>query len=143
MARRFKETSPWIAPLLAELLVEHLENEEFSAVEAVPMWPERRRERGYNPPALLAKEISRLKGWPFRGRLLRARPTPPQRGLSREERRANLKGAFVCAEGPELFGARILLLDDVMTTGSTLRASSNALLSKGVSSVVAGVVSRD
>ena len=143
VARRFKYDAPWLAPLLADLAAKRLEGEDFTMVEAVPMWPSRRMERGYNPPALLAGELAKRRGWPFRGRLLRTRPTQPQVGLSRKERMANLSGAFTCAAGPELEGAHVLLVDDVMTTGSTIRACANTLRRKGVASIAVLVVARD
>jgi predicted amidophosphoribosyltransferase len=75
--------------------------------------------------------------------LERTRATRPQVGLSGRERRANVRGAFATRPGAALAGQRLLLIDDVMTTGATLDASAEALLTAGASSVHALVVARD
>ena len=143
-AHRLKYEAPWLAPLFADLLLERLAGRgPFHLVEAVPMYPTRRRERGWNPPALLALEISWRTDLPFRQRLLRTRETPSQVGLGRAARLANLAGAFTCANGPELPGSHVLLLDDVMTTGSTIRGCVDALRERGVAEVTVAVVARD
>lgn len=142
--RRFKYDAPWLAPLFADMLLAKLAGKgTFHILEAVPMYPTKRAERGWNPPALLARELERRTTVPFRGRLLRTRETASQVGMGRGDRLENLEGAFTCANGPELPGAHALLLDDVMTTGATIRGSAEALMARGVAKVTVAVVARD
>jgi len=114
----------WLAhPLPADLLV------------PVPLHPRRERQRGFNQSALLARRLSGATGIPCEESVLRrARHTRPQVGLNAAEREQNVSGAFVC-EGGLAAGRRIVLLDDVMTTGATLRAAAGALQQAGAASV--------
>jgi len=101
----------------------------------VPLHLQRLRERGYNQAALLAQELSKSTGLPlWDGALKRVRQTRPQVELSAEERRENVKGAFLCLER-RVQGKRVLLVDDVCTTGATLEACSEALRAGGARSV--------
>lgn len=86
----------------------------------VPLHPSRRRERGYDQTRLLAEALASRLGVPvFRG-LARIRHTRPQYGLDAGERRRNLRGAFRLAGGADLEGLNLLLVDDVLTTGTTV-----------------------
>jgi ComF family protein len=98
----------------------------------VPLHAVRRRERGFNQARLLAAEIARRLETPLDDGLVRARPTADQTGLDRAARLANVRRAFA-ATG--LRGARVLLVDDVVTTGATLSAAAAALLDAGALSV--------
>lgn len=93
----------------------------------VPLHWTRERWRGFNQARELALLLSRNCGWPLApGRLLRSRRTPAQAGLGRRQRQRNLRRAFRW-HGPALAGRSLLLVDDVMTTGATLRACASAL----------------
>ncbi len=98
----------------------------------VPMHRSRRRKRGYNQSELLAERISRLTGIPCDCEVLRCiRKTSAQKSLGRRERLRNLQGSFeVCGMFRE--GARILVVDDVYTTGSTMDEISRVLKNAGV-----------
>jgi ComF family protein len=101
----------------------------------VPLSPDRMRARGYNQSALLAKPVALRKGWPYAPHgLARSRNTRSQVELSAEERLVNVAGAFV-AEGAVVSGKRVLLMDDVTTTGATLCECSLALKRAGASAV--------
>jgi ComF family protein len=104
----------------------------------VPLSARRQRRRGYNQAARLAEALARRLGWRWRDDLLRrVRETPTQTALTPQARAANVSGAFR-AEGRAADGLRILVVDDVFTTGATLTAAATALEVAGAA-VVAGV----
>ena len=103
----------------------------------IPLHARRQRERGYNQAELLVNELRRKLDWPTDTRALsRIRPTRPQLGLTATERRANVHGAFA-ADPARVEGKRVLLVDDVCTTGSTLSAAAAALKEAGATSIAA------
>ena len=125
-----------LARLLAERLV--VEGVASRWVVAVPLHPDRFRQRGFNQAELLAAEMRRLLVLEAgAGELVRTRPTPPQVGRDRRARFENVKDAFAW-RGPPLVGEPILLIDDVATTGATLDACAAALKRAG-SGPVTGV----
>lgn len=98
----------------------------------VPMHPRKRRERGFDQCLLLAREIALLTGMTLcDDALVRTRYTLPQKGLSRQEREDNLRQAFA-VENTGSLGKRVLIIDDIYTTGSTIDAVSRSLLKAGV-----------
>lgn len=118
----------------------------FSAVVPVPLHPSREEERGFNQAALLAEAVSFYIGVPFVGRALcRKRETVSQVELSRQDRQANLSGAFVPGdEIGSLRGKGVLLVDDVYTTGATAGECCRVLLDAGagfvyVATLAAGI----
>ena len=107
----------------------------------VPLHPDRLRELGYNQALEVARPIARQLGIPIDTTLLqRNRKTQQQQGLSAIERKSNLRNAFTLASKASAF--KILLIDDVMTTGETVRECSRALLAGGVAEVQVAVVDR-
>jgi ComF family protein len=110
-------------------------------VVPVPLHPRRLASRGFDQSWLLAREAAKALGVEARPRALRRiRATPPQVGLGRAAREANVRGAFEAR--PIVAGREVLLVDDVLTTGATLRACAEALLDAGARSVQAIVVAR-
>jgi ComF family protein len=98
----------------------------------VPLHPQRLREREYNQSLLLAARLSHHAGIPLLlACLLRVRPTVPQTSLSRKERLTNLRGAFSVAKPACIQSKRILLVDDVLTTGTTLHECAKTLRRAG------------
>lgn len=107
---------------------------ERTAVVPVPLAPVRLRERGYNQSALLARAVGAAWGCPVWDTVLeRTRATSTQTRLTSDERLRNVSGAFraVSAARPQLRGAHLVLVDDVVTTASTLNASAAALINGG------------
>ena len=133
------------APQLAELLADFLKSHSIPGDELVPvsLHSRRLRERGYNQSELLAKELSKRTGLPVNaGVLVRARDSGPQvQTASRERRRDNVSGSFQCKD--DMTGRRLILIDDVATTGSTLSACAAALKAAGAASVWALVLARE
>lgn len=110
-------------------------DQRFDAIVPVPLHWRRRWRRGFNQSALLAEELSRRFGLPVIKALRRARPTASQAGLTSARRRANVAGAFAPSRRARVEGLRLLLVDDVMTTGATASACSRVLKSAGASYV--------
>ena len=102
-------------------------------VTCVPMHPKRRARRGYNHAELLARELSAQIGIPFVELLERVRDTPQQARLDADARRSNVSGAFRALDAAG--GRRVLLVDDVCTTGSTATACARALRAAGAGAV--------
>jgi ComF family protein len=104
----------------------------------VPLFLDREAERGYNQAYLLARALAPQIEVPMEaGLVFRVRPTRSQARLRVAERWTNVKGAFACSETLDLSGVRIMLIDDVATTGATLDACAVALLTRGARSVSA------
>lgn len=133
-----------LAPTLGGLMADYLETRRYEAdvLVPVPLHHRRERRRGYNQSRLLAREVGRRIGVPAADdSLLRTIDTPPQVSMSgREERRRNIDGAFDCTQA--VTGLRVLLIDDVVTTGSTMSACAAALKQAGASSVVGLALAR-
>ena len=112
-------------------------------ITGVPLHPKRERERGYNQAALLGERLARRVGIPFRGRLLwRRKATETQTHLTAAQRVHNVRGVFSVPWPSRVRGARIVLVDDVMTTGATVNECSRALKAAGAASVMVLTVAR-
>lgn len=102
----------------------------------VPLYKKRLRERGFNQSALLGKYVAKRLGVPLNlYSLARNRDTRPQVGLSAKERKKNIRNAFEIKEEGVIKGRRVLLIDDVFTTGATTRECSKVLKKAGVQEV--------
>jgi len=109
----------------------------------VPLHRSRLQNRGFNQAALLGEMFSSRLSLPMLvDGLARIRETEPQIKLSAEDRNNNVKGAFAVKRGGELSGKRVLLLDDVMTTGSTVNECAKVLKKVGGTSVVVITIAR-
>ena len=134
------EQALWLAPDLATLLHNCIQAEypglTFDLLVPVPLHHVRKRDRGYNQSAVLARELGRILGRKSRAGLLRRiHPTISQTNLTAKERLSNVAKAFQYKRGKQLAGQKVLLVDDVMTTGATVNACANALKKGGAASV--------
>jgi len=118
------------------------ENELFDCVVPVPLHWRKRWSRGFNQAELLAREAARTRGTPVLRALRRKKPTATQAGLASAGRRRNVAGAFVLRSAADVRGKRILLVDDVMTTGATANACANVLKRGGAKSVSLATLAR-
>jgi len=127
-----------LASPLAQLMWKYQQSQPLSAdvLMPVPLHPRRLRSRGYNQSALLAKELGRLASLPVvEDSLVRRRNTSPQaRTASVEDRRRNVAGAFACSDRRGA-GKHIIVIDDVCTSGATLKVCAAALKAAGAASV--------
>ncbi len=137
-----------LAALLAALVSSEsgdglIDSAQVDAIIPVPLHPARRRWRGYDQAELLAVALNEATRMPVRlGWLRRVRNTAPQVGQSREAREKNIRGAFAAKEPWPAPGARLLLVDDVYTTGATVRECARVLRRAGAKAVYAVSVSR-
>ncbi|MFZ4587610.1 MAG: ComF family protein [Terrimicrobiaceae bacterium] len=137
----------WLARPMGKILCEGLADPRLAdfapdALVPVPLHPRRQRERDFNQSALLALEISRASGVPVRKFLVRRRYTGTQTRLTRGGRRQNLRNAFALRKNAAVADMNLLLVDDVLTTGSTLDACAAVLLEHGAASVRALTLAR-
>lgn len=128
--------------LVADHLTEFLA-EEFDAVVPVPQDWQRRFFGIHSAAETIAERLSERLQRPMRASILRKpRPTPPQTGAAPSVRREQQRGAFEVPVGTDLTGARLLLADDVLTTGATAEAATRALKKAGAADVVIAVIAR-
>lgn len=113
------------------------------ALVPVPLHPRRLRERGYNQAVLLAGHAGKALGVPVRALLERTRATDQQARLGANDRWTNVRGAFAVRENVDVQSMRIVLIDDVLTTGATLSACAEAFVAAGAVSVSAATLARE
>jgi len=125
-----------LAGRFSEMLARALPREQqFDVIVPMPLHWFKRWRRGFNQADLLAREIGRKWRVPVRMVVRRRRSTLPQAGLTNAKRRANVQGAFRIVRGRRLDGLRVLLVDDVLTTGATASACARVLKRAGAAHV--------
>ncbi len=130
--------APWLGRLLAPQLVDIARD--GAALLPVPLHPKRKKERSYNQSLLLARELAReLDAEVLAGALVRQSNTPPQVGLTATQRRANVRGAFA-ADAARLAGRDVVIVDDIVTTGSTVMACARACRRAGAARLFVAAV---
>jgi len=118
---------------------QHLGRDVADVVTFVPMTRKERRRRGYNPARILATAVSRHLGLPLQAMLVKTRDTRPQAALRQTEREVNLRGAFRAVRS---HSQRVLLVDDICTTGSTAEECARTLKESGCPVVTVLTVAR-
>lgn len=132
-----------VADWLLETLDDpRLRGRRFDLVIPVPLHPTRKRERGFNQAELLAQSLSARAGFVMQEALERIRYTTTQTAFDRTERMENLHDAFRLRKKAHVRGLRVLLIDDVLTTGSTLSECARVLKAAGAISVHAATAAR-
>lgn len=137
----------WMRPdlvrILAACAATHYDVDEIDAVTFVPLYPARHRQRGYNQAEALADLLAKAIRKPLlKYGLARVKPTQTQTHLTARDRATNVKGAFKTRWLSRLKGRRILLVDDVMTTGATVNECSRVLKAGGAARVLVVTVAR-
>lgn len=136
----------YLAPYLASFITAHLQRMHFNPetidmVTAIPLHPQTHKARGYNQTALLAAHIANYFNLPCKNDIIYQRvPKKSQTKVSPNMRNANVAGIFKAQ--PEAAGKRILLVDDIFTTGSTLRETSKTLKEAGALAITAVTLAR-
>lgn len=143
-ALKYREKTA-LAPVLGAALAVLANQDDLlrtaDGVCAVPLHPARRRERGYNQSELLAHVVGGLGGVEHLEPLVRHKNTPSQTGMaSPARRRENIAGAFRLADGAAVAGRRLILIDDVCTSGATLDEAAAVLLGAGAAEVYGLVI---
>jgi len=137
----------WFEPFLAELLVNAaapaIRGSAWNMIVPVPLHPARQREREFNQAENLGRHLARATGLILNARaIIRTEATPSQTRLTREERAKNVRNAFALRPRANVRGARIVLVDDVMTTGATTNACARVLRKAGAEEVCVWTVAR-
>lgn len=124
----------WLSSFMAQAMLHAIVNARtgFDCVCHVPLHSKKRRKRGFDQAELLAKRIAALTGKPYMAAIKRTRNTPSQTKLNAVERKDNIRGAFEAAQAVQ---GRVLLVDDVLTTGATVAECADVLKAAGAQSV--------
>jgi competence protein ComFC len=144
---KYRKYSPLSRPL-AEYAAACLDgdNELWNGAEflvPVPLHPARRRERGFNQSRLLARDLARLRGMRVLGAcLVKTKNVRPQAGLHAADRETNVKGTYAVRRPWKVEGKTIILVDDVSTTGATMRECARVLVKAGAREVRAITIAR-
>jgi ComF family protein len=137
----------WFEPFLVEFFLGAatpvLQNAKWDVIVPVPLHAARQREREFNQAEKLANHLGEAVGAPVNQRaLIRVKPTDTQTHLSREERAKNVRDAFAARKGADVRGARVVLVDDVFTTGATTNACARVLRKAGAEEVCVWTLAR-
>lgn len=134
---------PFISGLLNEAALKAVSLETHDLIVPIPLHPLKLREREFNQSAKLARSLSLVTGIPMRENLVaRVRDTRTQTRLSRKERTTNMKNAFGWCSKSSLEGERVVLVDDIMTTGATASSCAKILQQNGSGGVTVWTVAR-
>ena len=139
---KYESVRPLARPLGRWLIQAFPREQRFDALVPMPLHWIRRLRRGFNQADLLAREVSRQTGIEVARPVKRTRNTEKQATLSRAGRRRNVSGAFRVTDAACVRGKRLLLIDDVFTTGATLNACARALKRAGAAHVSALTLAR-
>ena len=149
---KYKPYLKELCPILCSLIISHFSfsgNNAFDALKQgilvpVPLHRARFKERGFNQSEEIAKELSvKLNLAFYNNVLIKIKPTAAQVGLSSEQRKKNIKGTFVCEKFRRIERKKILLVDDVYTTGATMEECAEILKQAGAREVWGIAIARE
>ena len=139
---KYSRIAPLAAPLGRMMGSAFPRDERFDAIVPMPLHWLRRWRRGFNQAELLSRALARQTGLPIRRLVRRRRSTAAQAGLTNAGRRANVTGAFTVPRDDSVKGLRLLLIDDVFTTGASAGACARALKRAGAARVAVLTLAR-
>ena len=144
LALKFQE-KPYVYKTIAYFLKnmqKSFENlKKYDIMIIVPISNQRKKDRGYNQTELVAREISKIINIPIAKNVIyKTKNTVPQSLLNREQREKNAKGAYNVTNITKVYNKKILIIDDIYTTGNTLNECANILIQKGIKRTNIGVL---
>ncbi|QDH78435.1 ComF family protein [Echinicola soli] len=138
--RNRPEMGRFLGKLYGQELVRNGYKGTWDSVLAIPLHPAKEKRRGYNQSLMFAEGLSDALGLPVQDQLVRTKFTTTQTNKSRWERIANVENVFSLVSDVDVRNKKLLLVDDVMTTGATLAAAANVLLATGATQVDLAVI---
>ena len=144
LAIKFQE-KPYVYKTIAEFvknMQKSFENlKKYDIIIIVPISNKRKRDRGYNQSELIGKEISKIIKVPIEKKVLyKIKNTAPQSTLNKKQREENAKGVYKAQNITKIYNKKILLIDDIYTTGNTVNECANTLIEKGIKRSNIGVL---
>jgi len=144
LAIKFQE-KPYVYKTIANFvknMQKSLENlKKYDIIIIVPISNKRKRDRGYNQSELIGKEISKIIKVPIEKKVLyKIKNTPAQSTLNKKQREENAKGVYKAKNISKIYNKKILLIDDIYTTGNTVNECANTLIQKGIKRTNIGVL---
>ena len=144
LALKFQE-KPYVYKTIAYFLKNMQKSFEklkkYDIIIIVPISKQRKRDRGYNQSELVAKEISKIIQVPIAKKILyKTKNTVPQSSLNKKQREENAKGVYKIKNIEKVQNKRILIIDDIYTTGNTVNECANILIQKGINKTNIGVL---
>ena len=128
---------------MVDFIAVHLDSKEFDAITAVPLDPDKKMERGFNQSELLSKPLAKQLGLPDLSKdLTRVASSRPQFVLKKTDRERNVRGCFSVKNPSLFFSKRVLLIDDILTTGQTVSECARVLKDAGTQSVTVLALAR-
>ncbi len=134
-----KQFAPQLAAKLSESIERSYPDLPFDLITYVPLHPNRQKERGYNQSMLLAREVSYILGIPFQNTLTKVKDNPPQHKTDIRHKASNVKNVYKVINKKAIQDKRILLIDDVITSGHTLGENAKTLKNAGASEIFCAV----
>jgi len=144
LALKFQE-KPYVYKTIAYFLKnmqKSFENlKKYDIIITVPISKKRKKERGYNQSILIAREISKIINAPIAKNILyKTKNTVPQSSLNKKQREENAKGVYKATNIANMYNKKILILDDIYTTGNTVNECARVLIEKGIKRTNIGVL---
>ncbi len=135
-----KQFADFYAEKMAEHILKNFSHLHFDVITSVPISDKRRKLRGYNQSELLARAAAKQLNLPYREYLIKTTDNKEQHKLSEKQRQINVKGVYKLISEGQIVGKRILLIDDIVTTGATLRECAAVLFQNGAGDITCAAI---